>query len=675
VNIKVLGFVLFALLAAPRIILAGDGFEPEDFYRVRSVADAQFSPDGSRIAFVVSSVDRQANRRRFRVWLATVADGSVAPLTPENADDTSPRWSPDGRSLATLSSVHGKPAVVVTRMTNRMRSVAAFYQTSNDPLAWSGDVDFLAWSPDGKRIAYLSADPGPEPPGVDPYVITRLAYKSWMGMCDNRRWHIYLVTLAGHRVVQLTRGDRHEHSISWSPSGDEIAFVSNHEKDMDRVHNYDLFAVKIADGSVRQITRTPGCEFGPHWSPDGRSIAYFAGTRALTTREVNAEDGHLWLVPASGGPARELAPTLDRRVLSLKWTPDSSGIYFMAMDQENTSLYRVARDGSTLERAVTEAGNVNSFTISKDRSVGYAFTSPISPAELFVQPRGGPPRQLTHLNSWLGERRVSPAKAFEFPSFDGTRVQGFITPPASQQAGRKYPVVLMIHGGPHWKQGVEFNLQSQVYASHGYSAVAVNYRGSTGYGQKFSDGTIGDQDGSEAKDVLAGLDYALANTPYMDGDRLGIEGGSYGGQLTNWIITQTPRFKAAIPASGISNLIQLAYTIWAPDYMRVEYQGYPWERDIAARLWERSPLAHIANVKTPTMFVHGELDEDVTIAEPEQMFIALKELGIETVFLRYPREGHGMHEPAHEVDKMKRSLDWYARWLSGGKSAASAGKE
>jgi dipeptidyl aminopeptidase/acylaminoacyl peptidase len=657
------GCTLVVIVLLPIIALGNNGFEPEDYYKIKSAGETQFSPDGTVVAFAASSVDRQANLRRSHVWLARLSDGSLTRVTPEGSDDSSPRWSPDGKLLATLSSAQGKPAVIVTRIADRQRSVAAFYQSSNDPLAWSGQVDFLAWSPDSKRIAYLSADPGPEPRETDPYVITRMAYKSWMGICDNRRWHIYIVTLADHKVVQLTHGDRHEISVSWSPKGNEIAFLSNHEKDMDRVHNYDLFAVNAAGGTIRRITDTPGCEFAPHWSPDGASIAYFAGTRAMTTREVNAEDNHLWLVPAAGGTTRELAGSLDRRVLSIGWAPNSSSIYFVAADHDSTTLYRVSMNSPQTERVVTEPGYVTSFTVAKDGTVAYSMASPESPAEVFVRAPGSAPRRITNLNAWIRERHVSPARPFEFRSFDGTAAQGFITAPAGLEQRRKYPVVLMIHGGPHAKQGVEFNLLAQVYASHGYAAVAVNYRGSTGYGQRFSDGTLEDQDGSEAKDVLAGLDHALAHSDFMDHERLGIEGGSYGGQLTNWIITQTTRFKAAIPASGISNLIQLAYTIWAPDYMQVEYRGYPWERDIAARLWERSPLAHVRNVKTPTMFIHGELDEDVTIAEPEQMFIALKELGVETVFLRYPREGHGMHEPAHEVDRMKRSLDWYGRWL------------
>ena len=652
--------VLGGTLAASSLSAAVRPFDPDDTYLVRTAGDLQVSPDGARIVFVERSVDRTANRSRSQLWLVGVADGATKRLTPPAADDTSPRWSPDGTLIASLSSDGGKPVVVVTRL-DGTRQILAHYQSSSDPLAYLGVGEQIAWSPDGRRLAYLSADAGPEPAGDDPYVITRLAYKSWTGINDNRRWHIHVVTLADKRSVQVTKGDRQEHSISWSPDGAEIAFVSNHEIDPDRVHNYDVFAVRVSDGRVRQITKTPGTEYTPSWSPDGRSIACVGGVRALTTRESSAEDTHVWVVPAAGGTGRELAGTFDRRASAVQWAPDSRHVYFVAEDHGSRSLYRVAADGTALEPVVGDAGNVADFAIGRNDLVAFAFSSPKAPAEVFVKTGTGTPRQLTHLNPWLAEREVSSPEAFEFASFDQQRVQGFITPALRAESRAPHPAILMIHGGPHGQQGPAFNLKSQVYAGQGYSVVMVNYRGSSGYGQKFSDGTIGDQNGSEAKDVLAGLDDAIRRHADIDPERLGIEGGSYGGQLTNWIITQTTRFKAAIPASGISNLISLAYTIWTADYMQVEYQGYPWQRDIAARLWEHSALAHVANVKTPTMFIHGVLDEDVSIAEPEQMYNALKQVGVEAVFLRYPREGHGLREPGHIVDALKRSLDWYAR--------------
>jgi dipeptidyl aminopeptidase/acylaminoacyl peptidase len=657
-----LAAIVTALRAGVALSAADAAFTPEDHYRIKTAGDVQLSPDGSRLAFVESSIDRQANRNVTRVWLMTIATATLTPLTPEGASDTSPRWSPDGSSIAVLSSVDGQPAVVIANARDGSRRTLVHFQSTTEPLAYQGVGEQIAWSPDGKRLAYLSADPGPEPAGADPYVITRLAYKSWTGINDNRRWHINVIGVADQRKTPLTTGDRQEHSIAWS-ANDEIVFVSNRETDPDRVHNYDVFAVKVADRSIRQITRTAGTEYMPSWSSDGKAVTYIGGTRALTTRESNAEDTHVWTAPASGGAGRELAPALDRRVAISRFGPDGRSVYFIVEDHGNRVLYRVGSDGTNPEPLVGAPGNVGAFSVGRDGLIAYTYASPQAPAEVFIKSGNQAPRQLTHLNPWMNGYRASAPEAFEFASFDGTRVQGFATPPAGQQPGRKYPVVLMIHGGPHGQQGPAFNLKSQVYASSGYATVMVNYRGSTGYGQKHSDGTVNDQNGGEAKDVLAGLDHALKTYSYMDADRVVVEGGSYGGQLTNWLITQTPRFKAAIPSASISNLVSLAYTIWAADYMQVEYQGYPWQRDIADKLWERSAIRYVANVKTPTMFIHGEMDEDVVIGEPEQMYNALKQLGVEAVFLRYPREGHGLREPAHVVDAMKRSLDWYARWL------------
>ena len=221
----------------------------------------------------------------------------------------------------------------------------------------------------------------------------------------------------------------------------------------------------------------------------------------------------------------------------------------------------------------------------------------------------------------------------------------------------------MIHGGPHGQQGPAFAHKSQVYAGRGFATLMVNYRGSTGYGQAFSDGTVGDQNGAEAKDVLAGLDAALARYDWLDPDQVAVEGGSYGGQLANWLITQTTRFKAAIPSASISNLISLSYTIWAADYPRVEFNGYPWENGNAAKMWERSALAHIAKVKTPTMLIHGELDQDVVVTEAEQMFNASKQVGRRSRVPPLSAEGHSLREPRHVVDAMERSVAWYERHL------------
>jgi dipeptidyl aminopeptidase/acylaminoacyl peptidase len=669
---------LAAITLASSATAAPRPFRADDHFRLRGAADVRLSPDGSRVVFVERFIDDQ-HRTRSRIWLLTVADGKLTRVSDEKADDSSPRWSPDGTALAFLTSGRGAPnpsstgflpsafgsGLAVSRLDGTPAKVVAQYKVTNHPLAYQGSSEQLAWAPDGSAIAFLSADEGPEGAPGDPAVITRYGYKSWSGLSDNRRWHISVVTLRDGQVRQLTRGNYQDHSIAWSPQGDEIAYISNHENDPDRTHNYDIFAVRVSDGRVRQITNTKGCEYAPTWSADGSTIAYLAGVRPLTTQESSAEDPHVWVIPAAGGTGRQLVPALDRRANGVAWAPDERAVYFTVQDHGSTVLYRAGIEGGSPAAIVSTPGTIGAFSIGKAQLVAYEFQTPTSPAEVFIRSGNAAPRQLTKLNTeLLAERDVSPAEPFEFASFDGTRVQGFLTPPLVREQGRTYPVVVAIHGGPHGQQGPAFVHKSQVYAGEGYAVVMINYRGSSGYGQKFSDGTVNDQNGSEWKDVAAGLDYILAHTPYLDADRVGVEGGSYGGQLTNWGITQTTRFKSAIPSAGISNLLSHGYLIWAQDYPKVEWGGrHAWQDDVAKQMWERSALAYVARVKTPTMFIHGELDQDVPITEAEQFYIALKQVGVETVLVRYPREGHGLREPEHVVDGMVRSLAWHGRFL------------
>jgi len=654
---------------------AGRGFHADDHYRLQSASDVRLSPDGSRAAFVQRFIDAE-RRNRSHIWVQTLADGKMQRISAEDGDDSSPRWSQDGKALAFLSGRRGPSetgflptafgnAIAVWRLDSGATDVVAEYRVTNHPLAYQGSAEQIAWAPDGSAIAYLSADEGPEGAPGDPQVITRYGYKSWSGMSDNRRWHIYVVTLADKKTRRLTDGPYQDHSIAWSPKGDEIAYISNHEPKPDRVHNYDIFAVRVADGQVRRVTNTKGCEYAPTWSSDGSTIAYLAGVRPLTTQESSAEDTHVWTIPAAGGTGRNLTSGLDRRANAVAWAPGERVLYFTVQDHGSTLLYRISADGGTPQVVVPGPGNVSGVSVAPEGTVGYSFTSVNAPAEVYVKTGASEPRQLTRLNAeLLAGRDVSAPEPFEFASFDGTRVQGFLTPPLRREPGRKYPVVVAIHGGPHGQQGPSFVHKSQVYAAEGYAVVMVNYRGSTGYGQKFSDGTVNDQNGSEYKDVEAGLDHILSKVPYLDADRVGVEGGSYGGQLTNWAITQSTRYKSAVPSASISNLLSHAYLIWALDYPLVEWGGrHPWQENMALELWKRSALAHVDKARTPTMFIHGELDQDVPIQEAEQMYAALQQVGVEAVLVRYPREGHGLREPAHVVDAITRSLAWHGRFL------------
>jgi dipeptidyl aminopeptidase/acylaminoacyl peptidase len=285
--------------------------------------------------------------------------------------------------------------------------------------------------------------------------------------------------------------------------------------------------------------------------------------------------------------------------------------------------------------------------------------------QLYLKTGDAPAKKLTDLNrDAMSGKKAEPVESFTFISNDNKwDIEAFLTYPADFQPGRKYPMIVVIHGGPHGQQGPPFNFKNQVYSSHGWATLMVNYRGSTGYGQQFTDAVFGDQNGNEAQDVLYATSAAMRRNLWIDRDRLGVEGGSYGGQLSAWLITQTNMFKAAIPAAAIINIISYNYMTYYNQYEQMEWGAFPHQGNLMDVLWERSALKHVAKAHTPTMLIHGENDNDVPIAEAEQYYIALRDVGTDAIMVRYPREGHGLREPGHVVDSIDRSIKWYEKYF------------
>ena len=644
------------------------GLKSSEIAELRGLRDVQLSPDGRRVAYAVVRNDRPG-RPYSEAWVRDMASAATTRLAGERSGASGPRWSPDGRSIAFFGRTGDSSGVMVARADGSAPRFLARVSGTNAVLPSTGER--LAWSPDGKQIAFISSSPGPEADANgDPMVITRYAYKPTASegltrFNDNRRAHIYVVDVATGEVRQLTSGTRYEHSIDWSPTGREISFVANPETDQDRDFNYDIFAVEVASGAIRQILDTRSVEYEPVWSPDGSKIAYLGTTRELTSSETTMEDTHVWVSNADGTNRRELGKAIDNRQGAPRWSADGESLYTVVRERGMAKLYRVPVDGSRPQVVVGDTGSVGSWSLSSTGTLAYSFSSPSEPASLVVLGRDGARRQLLALNhELLGSRTIARVEPFTFTSRDGLRVEAFLTHPLGRTASSRHPLIVDVHGGPHGQQGPAFNNKAQVYAAHGYAVLMVNYRGSTGYGQKFTDAIFRDQNGGEAEDVVNAVDAALARWPWLDSSRLGIEGGSYGGQLTNWIITRTDRFRAAIPIAGISNLVSFNYMSYYHDYLAVEFGGYPHEDAIMDTLWARSPLRYVARVKTPTMFVHGENDNDLPIAEAEQFYIALKDVGVPTIMVRYPREGHGVRETGHMIDLLNRSLAWYERWFS-----------
>lgn len=682
-------------IATASLVLEGQvkaGLSTADLYRLKSVGEVEMSADAARLAYSVQNSDRRG-RPYSQVWIIDLATRQSRRLGTDKVGASGPRWSPDGRKIAYFGREEEAGAgLVVANADGTNATFLAAVTGTNHPLPSSGER--LAWSPDGRQIAFISSTPGPEvDANGDPMVITRYLYKPTASeglkrFNDNRRLHIFIVDLATKAMRQLTKGNDYEHSIDWSPSGDEILFVSNREADPDRFFNYDIFTVKVADGTERRLTSTKNAEYQPRWSPDGRTIVYLGTKRPFTSSETTMEDTHVWAIGADGQNRRELGGDIDNRQGRADWSPDGRFVYFTLQNRGSVHLMRLPAAGGSAARIVAERGSVGGWAIGKDGAIAYTFTSPRGPAELYLLRGAGQPsargEPLTALNRELLEGRAfAEVEAFTFKSFDGTEIEAFLTKPVLSavppstgsgrtavegplglQPGSTCPLIVMIHGGPHGQQGPGFSSKAQIYAAQGWAALMVNFRGSTGYGQALADKIFGDQNGGEAKDVLAGVDAALAKYPWLDGDRLGVEGGSYGGQLTNWIVTQTDRFRAAVPAASIANLVSFNYMAYYHDYLAVEFGAFPHEKGIIDRLWERSAIRYANKVKTPVLFIHGENDNDVPIAEAEQFYIALKDVGVETVMIRYPREGHGLRETGHVADSIDRSIAWYRKYFN-----------
>lgn len=645
----------------------GRRLESADLLRLRSVATVALSPDGSRVAYAVESHDGPERPYR-QLWIVTVADGRAVRVGSERDRGSDLEWSPDGRWLAFDATLAGKKGLALVAPDGSGLRLLAETAGTNSPLTFEGRT--LAWSPDSRRIAFVSATPGPETEQAsgDPVVITRYKYKPdyWEGHArfnDNRRRHIFVVDAAGGAAKPLTSGSFEEHSIDWSPDGREILFISNREPDPDLFYNPDIFALQVADGSIRRLTATEHAEFQPRWSPDGRQIAYMGTRRGLTDLETTMEDTHVWLVDRDGANRRELGKPVDNRQESPCWSPDGRAVYASVQERGNLRLYRFPTDGGPPAAVVGEAGRVASWSPGRDESLAYAHAGPSDLAQLYLKPASGAARRLSDLNrEALAGIELASVESFTFVSNDFKfEVEAYLTRPLGQAPDTRHPMIVMIHGGPHGAQGPAFDFRAQRYAARGWAALKVNFRGSTGYGQAFADAIFGDQNGNEAQDVLYGVSAALRRNLWIDRDRLGVEGGSYGGQLSAWLITQTHIFKAAIPLAPIINNLSYNYMTYYNMYEQMEWGALPHQGNLMDVLWERSALKHVAKVKTPTMLIHGENDNDVPIAESEQFYIALKDVGVETVMVRYPREGHGLREPKHLVDLMDRSVKWYEK--------------
>jgi dipeptidyl aminopeptidase/acylaminoacyl peptidase len=658
----------------------------DDVFEIRDLRDPQIAADGKWVAYTVATAKLKEDKTETRVWMAPAGGGEAIVMTAEDVSSSHPRWSADGKYLAFLSKRdEGKTQVWLL---NRMGGEA---QRLTDAIQ---DVDDFAWSPDSKRLVLVLRDPSPQeldeaktkekgkPGGGDkdkdkdkdanpkkpktppPFLVDRYRFKTdTVGYLDRRRTHLYVFDVATKAVVQITSGDFDDNEPAWSPDGKLLAFRSNRSTpDPDRTYDTNIWVV-AADNTdkgahLTQVTTNPGADAEPSWSPDGKWITYVT---QLEPKLLVYATHHIAVSPAEGGEAKVLTRAFDRMSRMPLFSPDGEFVYFIADDDGRQNLFRIPATGGEITRAVSGQVVVSGYTVAKSGDVAAQVASMDRPGEIFTLPASGAPlTRITHVNDgFMAKIRIVTPEYVKFKSKDGTTVAGYLFKPLDYVAGKKYPTLLHPHGGPVGSYYGDFNHFSQLFAANGYVVLEPNPRGSSGYGQDFCKAIFADWGNKDYQDDMAMVDYAIAQG-MADPDKLGVGGWSYGGISTDFIITQTTRFKAAISGAGSAFLAAL----YGHDQYILDYDvelGRPWEN---RAVWDKvSPYYRVANITTPTLFMGGDIDWNVPILGGEQMYEALKSLGRETELVVYPGEYHGLKAPSHIKDRLERNLSWYAHYV------------
>jgi dipeptidyl aminopeptidase/acylaminoacyl peptidase len=671
----------FAAIASSAIA-AGRPIAPTDLLAMARISDPQVSPDGARVLYSVATPDLGANRTVRDVWIVTIATGETHNLT-HNGRDGGARWSPDGKTIAFLSTrANGNQIYLIDA------------DGSGDPrqlTSFSSDVDNIVWSPDGRSIAF-TADVFPdckddacnkartderEKNPVKARVYDRLLFRHWTSWSDGKRMHLFVVPAAGGTPRDLTLGADYDvppreregpHPITFAPDSRMICFTAVTDAVEATSTNGDLFEVDVTGNSApKRLTTSPGFDGAPAYSPDGKSIAYHSQARA----GYEADKWRLMVLDRATGRTRSLTDNFDRSVDTPRWSSDGATIYFNAEDRGAMPVFSIAVGGasSPAPRPITAGMYDSEFSLGANGSIVVARSSLASPAELFAIGRDGKATAITRHNAaLLASLDLAKPESFTFKGAGGTEVQGFLVRPPAFDATKKYPVLMLLHGGPQtqWGDAWSYRWNAQTFASPGYVIVMINRRGSTGFGQKFTDDIRLDWGGKPFEDLMSGLDFVLGKYPFTDRDRVGAAGASYGGFMIDWMASHAKgRFRVLVSHAGVYDQTSMYATeeLWFPEH---DLGGTPWTNQAA--YVEMSPhtyAAEFGKFKTPTLVIAGEQDYRVPYTQSLEFYSALQRQGVPSKLIVFPDEGHWILKPQNSAFWYREVLGWLGQYLPG----------
>jgi dipeptidyl aminopeptidase/acylaminoacyl peptidase len=677
-NLLLLGVAILALSLGEIYAVSAYGDKRmtiEDALAIRQIGAPRFSPDGKRIAYTISEWDKDENRRVSHIWLVSSNGGPTVKLTTGEKGETSPQWSPDGANIAFLADRDKGLQVWVIPVDGG----EADKLTNED-----NDIQSFQWSPDGANISFVTRDTPKNKAELEKR--KKEKFDAIVVDSDFIYSHLWTINVESREKKRLTEGEFTVIDPQWSPDGAFIAFVMSKSGlqessfiDLSDDRNTDIYTISARGGAPRQLTTNPGPDANPRWSPDGKLIVY---TSSPEQKSWAAKTDAMVISPDGGTPrnlTKDFYESANSGESSLAWTPDGGAIYFSSGVGLYTHIFSVPVAGGEVTQVTRESRNYNAFDISGHPAVASLPAPAINPSEtgytpswkiaytvndsftaddIWVAPlkQIDQAKKITWVNPQIRDLALAKTRVIKWKGPDNIDIEGLLVSPLGYEEGKRYPLILQIHGGPYGRFTDTFNSRSQLWAANGYAVLMPNPRGSTGYGNRFTNANINDWGGKDFKDLMAGVDTVIARG-IADPDKLVVMGGSYGGFMTFWTITQTDRFKAAIGHAGISDWHSFHGQSDIPGLMEFGFGGQPWNSAENYRKW--SPMTHVDRVKTPLLITHGERDLRVPITQGEQYYRALKKRGVETVFLRYPREGHGIQEPNHQIDLFQRQLEWF----------------